>query len=107
MLKVSDNCYRCGDCIKACPVPGTITNKMAGKVRINSYSCIECKQCLPVCRFNLITYEVSGDTLEALPNLLEIAASLNKEEAKESFLEALETIPELKEKAKKKVSRKK
>lgn len=54
MIAVSDDCYRCGACIDACPVPNTITNILPGKVRVNTFSCIDCQQCLPVCRFGYI-----------------------------------------------------
>jgi len=74
MLAVSDFCYRCGDCITACPVPGTITNILPGKVRINSFSCIDCNQCIPVCRFGLITKEKEAVTEVESIDILAMAA---------------------------------
>jgi Fe-S-cluster-containing hydrogenase component 2 len=77
MYKVSDLCYRCGDCIKACPVPGTITNILPGKVLINDYTCISCNQCVVVCRFSLITKEQE----EPAPDLLALAETFQEPNA--------------------------
>lgn len=57
MITVSDDCYRCGACIAACPVPGTITNILPGKVLVNPVTCVDCRQCLPTCRFNYLTWQ--------------------------------------------------
>ena len=82
-IEVSKDCYRCGDCINACPVPGTITNILPGIVRVNPTTCIECRQCLPVCRFKYISYVKTEEQLpEEVPNIVDMLAQLPQVEKK-------------------------
>lgn len=71
MIRVDDACCRCGDCLRACPVPGTITAILDGKVRINATTCIDCKQCLPSCMFGYLGWE---------PNPVEVVEQVVPEE---------------------------
>jgi Fe-S-cluster-containing dehydrogenase component len=112
MYKVSDLCYRCGDCIKACPAPGTITNIVPGKVRINSFTCINCDQCVVVCRFGLISKEHK----EPARDILDIAAEFQEsngtfnataEEFENDYHSVEQALPEVKPVITRKRSRRK
>lgn len=46
------DCAGCGDCVKTCPV-GAIS-VVDGKAVIDHNKCINCKLCIPVCKFKAI-----------------------------------------------------
>ncbi len=43
-----DKCVGCGNCVKACPIPGAITMN-GGKARISNALCTRCGKCFDVC----------------------------------------------------------
>ena len=50
---IKDNCVKCGQCYKACPVEA-VTWKKKEYPKIDKDKCIKCKSCINACQFMAI-----------------------------------------------------
>ncbi len=63
---LSHSCFHCSDapCVKACPVPGAMTQSDdKGYVVVDRKKCIGCKYCVTACPWGIPKYESSSETV--------------------------------------------
>jgi ferredoxin-type protein NapF len=64
---VSDDCTKCGKCVRACPM-GAIEKESPGNTAFKE--CIGCMTCINVCPENAVSFSIKNKKGETIPNFM-------------------------------------